>query len=85
MNLSNPEARRGLRSVVQAVVALALLGLAWWLSGRLTTEDGLREALRWALGIAALGTFFYGLENSTRAFKLSAGKDGVKMEAGGES
>ena len=81
MNLDNPESRRGLRSIVQAVIALAVVLLAWWLSERLATENGVREALRWLFGIAGLGTFFYGLENTTRAFKLSAGKDGIRMES----
>lgn len=81
MNLNNPESRRGLRSVIQAVIALAVVLLAWWISERLTTENGVREALRWLFGIAGLGTFFYGLENTTRAFKLSAGKDGIRMES----
>lgn len=85
MNLTNPEQRRGLRSVVQALIALAVIVLAWWLSERLASEDGVREALRWLFGIAGLGTFFYGLENTTRAFKLSAGRDGIRMESGAVS
>lgn len=85
MNLSNPEARRALRSVVQAAVVLMLLALVWWLSERLQAPEALREIARWSLGIVGLGTFFYGLENTTRAFKLSAGRSGVSIEAGGEA
>lgn len=85
MSLHNPEARRGLRSIVQAVVALAVVVLAWWISERLTSEDGIREALRWLFGIAGLGTAFYGLENVTRAFKLTAGRDGLVIESAGEA
>ena len=39
MTLNNPEARRALRSVVQAVVALTVIALAWWVCDDLTTEQ----------------------------------------------
>lgn len=83
MMLTNPETRRALRSVVQAIVVFALLWLCWRWTDKLD-PDGLREATRWALAIIALGTFFYGLENTTRAFKLKVGRDGAEVEAGGE-
>lgn len=81
--LTNPEARRALRSVVQAAVALLLIALVWRWADKLD-PDGLREAVRWALAIVGLGSLFYGLENTTRALKLKAGRDGVEVEAGGE-
>ena len=81
--LTNPETRRALRSIVQALVVFALLALVWLWSARLDAQ-ALREAVRWALAIIALGTLFYGLENTTRALKLKAGRDGVEVEAGGE-
>jgi hypothetical protein len=60
----------------------ALLVLVWHWADRL---DGpaLRETVRWALAIVALGTLGYVTENGLRALKFSAGKDGVSIEAGG--
>ena len=81
--LTNPEARRALRSVVFTVATLVLLYFVWAWSDRFDNET-LREAMRWALAIVGLGSLFYGLENTTRALKLKAGRDGVEVEAGGE-
>jgi len=74
VSLSNPEARRGLRSVVQALVALAIVGLVAWIVHLLRTEASPLENIALALiGIIALGTIFYGAENVTRAVKFKAG------------
>jgi hypothetical protein len=84
MNLSDPDARRGLRSVVMAVVVIGLLVLVWLWAERLTPE-ALREVVRGALiliGIAQLG---YQFENGMRAFKGSLSKDGLTFEAQGEA
>lgn len=84
--LTNPESRRALRSAVQALVALALVALAWWLTELLKTDNrALIEIARIALGIVGLGTLGYAFENGMRAFKLSAGRDGVTFEAGGQN
>jgi hypothetical protein len=70
VNLSNADVRRGLRSVVQALVALALIGLLFWLTDLLSNDvASLREIARGALIIAGLGTLLYGAENVTRAVK----------------
>ena len=82
--LNNPESRRGLRSIIQAVVVLVLLYFVWRWVKRLE-GDALLETARWALGIIALGTFGYIMENTTRAFKLSAGADGLHVESEGEA
>ena len=63
-----------------------VLEVSW--GGELTTTTAMRTAIAKGtvgfivlFGIAGLGTFFYGLENTTRAFKIAAGKDGVSMES----
>ena len=84
MILSNPDARRGLRSIVMAIVVLGLLAFIWQWAARLDPED-LLEAVRGCLiliGIAQLG---YQFENGMRAFKLSLGKGGLNMEGQGEA
>lgn len=84
MSLTNPDARRGLRSAVMAVVVIALLALIWQWASRLDPE-ALREAVRGALiliGIAQLG---YQFENGMRAFKLTLGKDGFAAEGQGDA
>ena len=52
MIFEKPDARRALRSIVQAALVAGVFVLAWSLSDRLVTEDGLREALRWAFSIS---------------------------------
>jgi hypothetical protein len=81
--LRNPDTRRGLRAVVEAVLALGLLALVWWIAGLLRDDaGGLREIARGALLIIGLGTLFYGMENVTRAFRLQVGPTGIAAEAG---
>ena len=77
------ETRRALRSIVQAIVAFVLLAFAWAWSAKLD-PDGLREAMRWALGIIGLGTLGYVMENGLRAIKIKAGPDGIDVSAGGD-
>jgi ABC-type siderophore export system fused ATPase/permease subunit len=85
MNLANADVRRGLRSVVQAIVVLAIIGLAFWLTELMRYDArGLREMARFALAIIALGTTFYGIENATRAFKVSVGIKGIEAESGAD-
>lgn len=83
MNLANPEARRALRSVVMAAVVLVLLYFVWKWVARLNPAD-LREPVRWCLGLIGVALVGYQFENGMRAFKLSAGKDGVSVEADAE-
>jgi hypothetical protein len=71
--------------VVQAIVVLAIIGLAFWLTELMRYDArGLREMARFALAIIALGTTFYGIENATRAFKVSVGIKGIEAESGAE-
>ena len=70
----DPEARRGLRTVVQASVALAVVLLTFWITELLKNDvAGLREIARYSLAIVAVGTLFYGFENATRAFNFDIG------------
>ena len=78
----NADGRRSLRSIVQALVVFVLLWFAWVWVDRLDAS-GAREAMRMALGIVGLGTLGYVMENGLRAFKLSVGKDGLKVEGDG--
>lgn len=72
MSLNNPDSRRGLRSIIEAVVAIVLLVLVWRITGYV---KGIPAALlpiaRGALLIIGIGTFMYGAENVTRAVKIS--------------
>ena len=69
MNLANPDTRRGLRSFVQAIVALAIIALLYWLTHLMRGDAvGLRQIAQGALLIVGLGTVFYGAENVGRAF-----------------
>lgn len=82
--LTNPEARRGLRSVVFTIVTGILLWFVWAWSDRFDNAT-LREAMHWAMAIVGLGSLFYGLENTTRALKFKAGRDGVEVDAGADN
>ena len=85
MSLRDPDTRRALRSVVQAIVALAVLALAFWLTHLLRDDvPGLREISRYALAIIGLGTFGYMLENTTRAFRAKLGIAEVSSDAAQE-
>lgn len=79
--LTNPEGRRALRSVVQALAVFILLAYLWYWAERL---DGpaLREVARWSLAIIGLAELGYVMENGIRSFKAS--KSGIEVEAGGE-
>lgn len=72
MSLRDPDTRRALRSVVEAIVALCLVGLLYWLTSLLrSVPDGLEGIARGSLIILGLGTIFYGAENTARAIKLT--------------
>ncbi|MDE2302425.1 MAG: hypothetical protein KGK11_07670 [Sphingomonadales bacterium] len=72
--LSHPQGRRALLALIEAVVALGLLALVWRITGLVATDSrSLVEVARGALGILALGTLFYGLENVSRTFRLQLG------------
>jgi low temperature requirement protein LtrA len=73
MSLNNPDSRRGLRSVIQAVSTLAFIALLWWITGRLTQEHSLLTVARGALLILGLGELLYGAENVTRAVNFKVG------------
>lgn len=84
MIFGDPEKRRALRSIVQAVVAFVLLGFLWFWAERLQSA-ALLEVTRWALAIIGLGTLGYAMENGLRALKLSVGKGGLNVQAGGDT
>lgn len=71
MNLGNPDARRGLRSVVQAVVVMAMIATVWANIERLDA-DGTKYILGWAMIVILVGTLGYILENGLRSIKASA-------------
>ena len=67
----NVETRRGVRSVVQAIVALAFIALLYWLTYLLSgNAASLREIARGSLVICGIGTIFYGAENVSRAVRI---------------
>lgn len=81
--MKDPELRRGLRNLAMLVVTFVLLYFVWVWSDRFDAPT-LREAMRWALGIVGLFALSVGMENGFRAFKLSAGKDGITVEGEGD-
>ena len=85
MSLNNPDSRRALRSVVQAIVALALIALLYWLTHLLSKDtEGLRDIARGALIICGLGTLLYGAENVGRAVTFR-GPFGIGGGIGGDA
>lgn len=85
MNLTNPETRRGLRSLVQALVALAVIGLVAWIIQLLRTEaEPLRQIALALIAIVGLGTSGYIAENVGRALKFKAGLDGIEAGIGAD-
>lgn len=71
MNLKDPDARRGLRSVVQAIVALLVIIIIWVAVHYL--KDQPKELYRVAMAlcvIVGIGTLLYGAENVTRAVRF---------------
>jgi len=83
--LDNPDKRRALRSIVQAVVALVIVGLVAWIIHLLRTEpEPLYKIALALIGIVFAGTVFYGAENVTRAVRFKAGADGIEAGIGGE-
>jgi ABC-type transport system involved in cytochrome c biogenesis permease component len=81
VTFTDPQTRTGLRALVQALVVIGMLALAYWLTGLMTEDrDGLRELARMALGILAIATLFNGLENVTRTFKMKVGAGGIDLE-----
>lgn len=78
--LRDPDARRGARTIVQAVLAVALIGLLYWIVGRVDAGSALLTSIaRGALIILGLSEIFYGSENVTRAFKIK-GPAGTDIE-----
>lgn len=73
MSLANPDSRRALRAVVQAVAGLAFIGLLYWITYLLSgSATGLVTIARGALIILGIAEVMYGAENVTRAIKLTA-------------
>lgn len=73
MILTNPDARRALRAMVEAVATLALLAIVWRIVSLLADNPaGLTSIAHAALAIIAIGALFYGAENGIRAARISA-------------
>jgi hypothetical protein len=84
MSLNNPDARRALRSVVQAVVALVVVFLVGVIIHFLRNHP--QELYGIGIGclvIVGIGTLLYGAENVTRAVKFK-GPLGVEGSIGDE-
>ena len=85
MSLINPDSRRAVRTIVEATVALSLIGLLYWLTYLLDgSASGLTTIARGALGVIGIGTLFYGAENVTRAIKINV-PGGYGVEFGEEA
>lgn len=85
LGLDSPDRRRALRSLVQAIVALVVIGLVAWVIHLLRGNPGPLERVALSLtGIVALGTLGYIAENVTRAVKFKAGPTGIEAGIGAE-
>lgn len=69
MSLTNPPARSALRSVIFAVVILAMIAFVYIFTDRVHSEEGLRESLRYAFLIILVGTLGYITETGIRSVK----------------
>ena len=75
MTLNNPDTRRALRAIVQAIVTLGILALVWRLAeGRDT---------RWLIAVLAIPMIGYQVENGVRSFKGGIGSGGVTVDVEG--
>lgn len=81
MSLNNPASRSALRSLVFAGVILAMIAFAYIFSYRLTSEDGLRESLRYAFLIILVGTLGYVTENGIRSIKAKGLLGDIELNA----
>jgi hypothetical protein len=85
IGLRNPDSRRALRSIVEAIVALALVGLLYWLVSLLSAAPAALTGIsRGCLIIIGLNALMYGAENVTRAIKLT-GPAGFGAEFGSDA
>lgn len=85
MSLRDPDTRRALRSIVQAIVALVVIGLVGWIIDSLRGHP--KELYGIAVGsliIVGLGTLLYGAENVTRAVRFK-GPFGIEGGIGDEA
>jgi hypothetical protein len=83
--LTNPEARRGLRAIVQAISGLAVLIVLAMIVVSLKGEPNALEHVALSLiSILAIAELLYGAENVTRAIKLKVGPDGIDSEIGAD-
>jgi hypothetical protein len=84
VSLRDPDARRAVRSAVRAVLALGLIVLLYWITGKVAAGSPvLMDIARGTLIILALGEIFYGAENVTRAIEFT-GPLGTSAKIGGE-
>ena len=78
--LESPDARRGLRSVIAAIVTLTLVALVYWTVELLAkSPDHLLTIAEGCLLIVALGMLGYIAENGIRAIKIE-GPGGMRAD-----
>lgn len=82
MNMKDTNTRKGVRSVVQAILLLGFLGLIWWVTDRLLPGD-LPSVVKWLIAVIAIAVTGNQIENGVRSFKI--GKDGIEAEGDGSA
>ena len=73
INLKDTNVRKGIRSVVQAVIQLGFLALTWQLA---TAQD-----THWLIAVIAVAVVGNQIENGIRSFKI--GPDGIEASGDG--
>lgn len=85
MSLNNPDSRRAVRSVVQAVVVLVLVGFIGWLIDLLSANAPDLSRIAMALcAIVGLYVLLIGVENVGRAV-IKVSTDGAEADIGGDA
>ena len=74
MNLKDTNVRKGIRSVVQAIIQLGFLALIWQLA---TAQD-----THWLIAVIAVAVVGNQIENGIRSFKI--GPDGIEASGDGQ-
>lgn len=75
------DVRRGIRTVVYAIVTLAAVALLGWILDRADPVT-VRHIAYGLLAIVGLGSLGYVAENVTQRVRFKGGLDGVDMEIG---
>jgi hypothetical protein len=86
MRISDPETRRGIRTLVQACIQFALIAVVCIVVETIKDDaHSLYLIALAALCIIATYTLGYVMETSLRVFKLNASKEGVTVDASSET